>query len=203
MNDTLFKIARYLRKPNPSLKAHFYRKRGMLEVRCSEIQIAPWMKSVRELRVAADLAKFGPLMPQDFPEKQDRKIASKWLNRLPQDRNYFKLLCDQQVLWRSFRDRTLEDFLNSHEGKRWYRMRLQMTRKPTFELDMPYKRTKEEAYKNELKVREMIRENPLLQWVDLKKMNVRNAQAIYERFPHRELYRERVLADLTKQIGDA
>jgi len=103
-----------------------------------------------------------------------------------------RCLTSQCALWKRFENKTVHEFLHSLEAHAWHRG-AQKTKnaKPLFELDQMYKSTKRTALNYELKIRAVIRANPLLTYSDLKRLGVKNAQLIWERFPQRELHRAR------------
>lgn len=199
MNETLFKLAQFINTKNTSLRSHFYRHRRILTKYCGEMSGWIPIESEHELEFVNELAKYGPLQESDL--ERSRESISRRYRTFPQDSKFFQMLLKQRALFRNFKNKSVEEFILSREGRTWLSSRTQMTRIATFELDRPYKRTKASARRHEEQIRQIIRLNPLLAFSDLRRMGARNLQPIWERFPHHENHRKRALDQIEQQLN--
>lgn len=200
MNDIFFKLARFMHHSSPQLKSFYYRHRALLQKKCGEISAQTFFKSEAEWNLFKQQYRYGPLQFSDLSPSTNRKALEKIVKSFPKDPKFYAFFKNQMDLWIKFSDQSLEDFLKSTEGKRWFERRKLLKRKPLFELDAPYKTSKRSALEHESKVRGLLRKHPLLRWEDLRDLGVKNAQAIVQRFPQRAFHRQNFLKKLTSQI---
>jgi len=203
MNHTIiYRIADFMQKQNLANRSHFYRYRSWLDKKCSEIKALHFIREGSELEVVRTLSLCAPLAASDFKNKQLPEAWRQSMARFPADRNFYKMIIAQWNLWASFKSQTLEAFLKSKSGKNWYEQRSFLKdRRPLFELDRPYRRTKASSLQHEQDVKAFIRKNPLLTFKDLRRLEIKNAQPIYERFPQRELHRELYLKKIASDFA--
>lgn len=200
MNCIIFELAKGLTLKMKFSRATFYRHRRLLDTPCREIAIQNFFKSKEQLAHLESLCLYSPLLINDIEPSKLNIHRTIPFHKLPSDPNFFRFLKRQMNLWNAFKDKTLREFIQSSEGQYWFKRRRLLKRRPLFELDAPYKVSKRSALAYELKVRSLLRKYPLLRWEDLKALGVKNAQPIYQRFPQRALYRERLLKKLQFQI---
>ncbi len=197
--STLWGLSAWLHTKNPILKSHFYRHRSLLRQKCSLFLGIHFMTSHPARLLCQELSKYAPLEPADLTDQKMANLLRDWNKDFPRDRHFYRMALLQFNLWEAFASKAIEEFIHSKEGERWFqaRSRLQKIRKPLFELDIPYYGSDAAAIAYETGVKSMIRSAPLLTYKDLRSIGVKNAQAIYERFPHRAVYRERFLSSLS------
>lgn len=186
--NRIFGLGLYLEKPSDSLRSTYYRHKHLLSKPCKEIDAFGSLRLTEAEMML--LARIAPI------EESDDENLAKRLQHLPKDRKFFQMVLSQMRIWKAFASHSLEDFLRSEEGKHWLRARKRLKRKPCFELDRAFKRTKQEALRNELQLRHLLRTEPLLRFEDLQKIGFRNVQAILENFPFLAQYREKYLEAL-------
>lgn len=199
MNDTIAKLATYLSSKPSKLRVHFYRNRHLLNESCKNIQIQNLIHNESDLNLLQQQCLYGPLTVDDCTTPIERSALRRWKSKLPQDPKFFRLFATQLKIWKQFEDKTLLEFLDSPEGRAWYRGRKKLKRAPLFELDCHYKVSKSSALRHECRIRELLRKQPLLRWEDLRDLGVKNAQSIFQRFPQRALHRSRYLKNLRAQ----
>jgi hypothetical protein len=198
----LYRFAAFYYKNSPQQRSHFYRYQSWLKKKCSEIPAIHLLENNSDLALAQDLSRFAPLESADMNSRDMAHKLKEWNQSLPNDRLFYKMLMDQWLMWESFATKTLEFFFNSKEGKEWFRKRKTLTdRPPRFELDIPFKRSKAAALAHERKVKDLLRENPLLRYQDLGALKVKNAQPICERFPHQAYHREFFLKQIANDFA--
>ncbi len=194
LSKHLNKITRGKTKKNYA----FYRYRHLLNTRCRDFNIVSFVTQKAAHTLLDSLARFGPLLPKDLESKKERDLLSRWNAKLPKDYKFYQLLQNQLTLWQRYRDKTVLEFLESEDGIRWFKKRKRLNRKPLFELDEPFKASKKLAQHHENNVRRLLRKEPLLTLKNLQYLGVRNAQPIWQRFPHRLLHERRYLQKLEK-----
>lgn len=187
MNDLLFKL--FLEEKKTKKSAFYYRHRACLNKKCFEISLAPWMQDEDSKELIFILSKFGPLESSDLSGKL-RRLYQDWKKRkLPQDPKFYRHCLKQIAMWDAFSNKTLQEFIDSSEGHKWFRKRLLLKRKAHFLLDQPFKASKAKALATELKARKLLRAQPLLRLMDLRQLGFANSQALMERFPFLEKHR--------------
>jgi len=92
------------------------------------------------------------------------------------------MLFSQSQVWKKYESHKLEDFLHSSEAKEWLKSAMALGRKPLFEFDRSYYPSKSAALNHSQRVRDLLREQPLLRYADLKELKIKNAQKIIEGF---------------------
>lgn len=190
MHDCLIKIQEYRLKKNPKIKSHFYRHQKLLLSKCSHLKHFHFVRTAHEESLLKILATSAPLLETDFENMEWKLIFRKWSKLFPSDRKFYSMALKQYELWKTFSEKTLLEFLSSEAGQNWFALRKRLKRRALFELDIPYKQSKEAALSYELQIRNLIRSNPLITYADLTALGVRNAQKIYESFPQREFLRK-------------
>lgn len=189
--NNLWKLADYVYTKNPKLKSFFYRHQNWLNKKCSDYPaLDPFDFSKDVMR---ELALYGPCEDLEI-SRAVLEITRK--HHTPNDPKFYRMLLSQAEIWRAFQDKPLQFFFESDAAKTWHRRRKKLGRKALFEFDTPYKKSKAQALDDELKVRNLLRKNPLLRFEDLKRLGVRNSQAILERFPYLSMHRENYLKSL-------
>jgi len=187
----LWKLAHYFYTEDPRLKSFYYRHRDWLKKKCALYPaFEPFTFSQKLIE---ELARFGPCVAGEVSPSVCEKLE---LIKAPNDPKFYRMILAQIEIWRGFERQALQSFLESDEGKFWYQDRKKMKRKIFFEFDRSYKKSKTQALQYEDKVRDLLRRHPLLRLDDLKRIGVRNAQAILERFPYLSAYRENYLKSL-------
>lgn len=199
MFDSFFKLKAYLSRGDRKFQSFFYRHRDALEKPCKQFALADWLEGLDAERLCELLASYAPIKEVDLEDDKLKKLLSAWNKRLPQDPHFFANTLKQLSIWRRFADKKLIDYLESSEADDWFSQRLKLRTRPHYELDCFYKRSKASALKRREQALELIRQNPLIRWVDLKEMGVRNPQGILESFPFAESHRKRYLQQLRAQ----
>ncbi len=189
-----------LQKRSLSRKSFWHRHRHLLELPCGSVRLKNWPLTTEQLEVAQILAQCAPLKIEDFKTSAQKKIYRQW-KRLPQDPKYFKMLVEQDLLWRKLSHTTLMDFFGSPQAKLWYRGRSRSNRKAYFEFEAAYKASRKRALLYEASIKDLLRKNPLLRYQDLKVLGVKNAQVIMEKFPQLAQYRESALKVVAKNLS--
>jgi len=153
-----------------------------------------------QIRMATHLARYAPLHESDFDSSKDRDIFLQFKN-LSQDRAFFSMLVEQDALYKKFQNISFMDFLKTDEGKKWSSTARRLKAPPRLPLEAPYYPTRSASLRHEIATKRILRANPLLRYVDLRAMGIRNAQAVMERFPHLELHRRKYLKKLASTLA--
>lgn len=202
--NTLFKLASYHHSKTSRLRSHFFRHRHLLQLPCHQLEKFAFTATSEDLPIIRQMAQDAPLLASDLDEKSSLEFLNKH-PRWPNDRAFYKNLLQQLEIWRRFSNRNLLEFLESDLGQKWYASRSRMSRIPLYELDCPYRATRPEVFAHELRVKALLRTNPLLRFSDLKALGIANAQKILENYPalvkHRRTYLERLKSSLRKGLG--
>jgi hypothetical protein len=201
MNDRLFKLARFLKNTSAKDRSHFYRFRHLLDKKLEEVAAILFLSSEEEVKLATHLSLYSPITENDLSSKVEIQIFRKWKKIFPQDKKFFKMVLKQYEILKRYKDASVKSFLESKEGEEWYRNRRQLNRTSLFELDQPYKKSKTIAIHHEKKVRQLIRNNPLIRWEDLRDLKIKNAQTIFQNFPARQIYRDAFLQKLKTRLA--
>lgn len=197
MNDVFYRLGEYLIDSKPSYQTHFYRYRHLLKKPLKDLNFCDWASQEHEWKLAQELSLYAPLRPEDLKDQDLRRILRQWKKAaLPEDPKFYQMLLRQNRIRTQYSDLSLEKFLGSKEGLQWLAKRKRLKRKPLFELDQPYKKSKQSSLKLKSEVRDLIRRNPLLRFEDLKALKIRNAQALLDSFPHRFYHRDSFLKAL-------
>ncbi len=204
MKNTLFKLALSVKdKSNKKYIAHFYRHRGLLKKKCAEICAFQFLESGSHIQLLQTLSRYGPLLPRDFDDKASQQILKKWKLSFPDDPKFFSMVSKQREIWAQYKEKTLLEFFESKDGLAWLEKRKKIGRVATFELDQSFKRTKSKALREEIKIRRIMRIYPHLSLSDLKKLKVKNAQFVIERFPFRLKYQSLSLKRISLQLSNS
>jgi hypothetical protein len=201
MSDKLFRLAEFWYQKKEKHRSHFYRHRHLLDLRCDEFNACHWLRSEVDMDFARQLALYGPLAFEDVNEGQ-QKLLKQW-KEFPKDSKFYSMCLRQIWLWKSFGRKSVGDFLESQEGKSWFDSRRKLNRVAYFELDREFKRTKQNFLQYEETIRKVIRSNPLITYMDLKRLGAKNLQTIWERFPQREVHRMNFLRQLASLFDSA
>ena len=191
----LWKLANYVYTKNPKLKSFFYRHKSWLNKKCCEYPaFEPFHFSKDLLR---ELALYGPCENSEISKPVFETLRK---YNAPKDPKFYRMILSQAEIWSGFQNKPLLFFLESDAAKSWHSSRKKLGRKALFEFDMPFKKSKTQALDYEMKIRDLLRKNPLLRFEDLKRLGVRNSQAILERFPYLSMHRENYLKALEDSL---
>ena len=189
-------------KPQSLSRTTKFRAEASLKRPLSEFQTSLFPLDESSGRMASILSRCAPMTEDDFESPKDRELFLK-LQAFPQDRAYFEMLLEQDALFKKFRNTTVKDFLDSAEGKAWFKRAQRIKHKPAFCLEIPYYPTRQSSLRAEADLKRLLRRQPLLRYLDLKAMGFKNVQAILERFPSLNLHRQRYLKQLSSSLAQA
>lgn len=198
--NIIFRLSEALLDRRKTSKSFFYRHRHLLEALCKNICLQPLLKNSEAESLLSELAKFAPLQALDLNNEAQAKLLQDWNKIFPQDKKFYQMMKQQLELWQDFAEKPLREFIESRDGQSWYKKRMRLKRPATFELDLPFKKTKKSAYLNTEKIRNIIRTHPLIRYEDLKELGLKNLQPVFENFPQRELHRTRFLTQISHEL---
>lgn len=198
--NIIFRLSSALLERKNSSKSFFYRNRHLLEAPCKQISLQALLTHPEAKTLLSELSKFAPLQALDLSDNTRAQLLQDWNKTFPQDKKFYQMMKQQLEIWEGFSDKPLQEFIESPEGKTWYEKRRGLKRPAVFELDMPFKKTKQSALINSEKIRSIIRSFPLIRYEDLKELGLKNLQPVFENFPQRELHRTRYLTEISRGI---
>jgi len=199
MNSKVFRSATQVSNKKGPPRSTQYRHRKFLRLRLQQIGFASWLRSEADEELLEILCDEQALIASDIP-RHIQNTFIKWRRRLPQDRKFYQMVKQQLMLFRKFAHLSLEEFLQTAEGQGWLQARKRLKRKPYFEWDRPFKKTKRSAETNARVIRNLLRTHPALRMEDLKKLGLKNVQATYEGFRFRSHYHQKFLTALKQRL---
>lgn len=199
----IFKLAQFLERETPALRSHYYRYRNLFQKPLSDIDLLGEFSSKKNRDLLFLMSAYGPLQISDIESLELRKILSRWLKQYPQDPKFYRHTYEILQWIEENSNLSLLKFMKTPQFLGWMQKRSRLKRAPAFEMDSHYKSSKQSALAHELKVRNILRKNPLLRYEDLKLLGVKNLQPILERFPqlalHRKLFLEKLRAQTARE----
>lgn len=188
-------LYRYCIKEDSSARSNYYRYRSWLEKPLKSIAFADWWSDLGQ-ELAEELASYGPLHPDDISQTKKRQLLEAWQKFLPKDPAFFEMLVRQHQLYMRLSELPLKDVIRDQQLQESFESRNNWNRSALFELDRDYRSSKGVSLERKMKVRQLLRENPLLRYKDIKALGVKNAQAQIESFPQLEWHRQNFLQKL-------
>jgi len=190
------------RSPKRLSRTTRFRAENTLQKPLSQFQTEFFPLTTSHASMASHLAKYAPLTEEDFENPKDQETFGQ-LQKFPQDRAFFEMLLQQDALFKKHQNLSVKEFLDSQEGRTWLNRAKRLKRKPIFCLEIPYYPTRKRSLRAEADLKQLLRKQPLLRYLDLKDMGFKNVQSIMERFPSLNFHRRRYLKRLASSLAQA
>lgn len=189
-NMWLFQLSAYIHETHKASRSSYYRHQHLLDKSLQDLDLHPFPLTEDWLHVLQMGLQCGSLEPKDWTIPKYEKIQAE-INKLGRCRSYFQMLLSLNTIYLKHSKSPLRDFLDSPDGRAWYLQTKKLSHRQRFPLESAYRAPPRASLTRELKVKALLRKEPLLRYKDLLELKIPNAQSIYESFePLLQRYRK-------------